>query len=166
MIVHHRAGEFVSGVMSRQYRPAFNVVVPVVGTVAGGVTAWATLNLAGYLVAGGAAAFTYAVNLRGRRNRIRPYELAKPTKLTEDWILELQDIYFHMPKAHREPIAGLLNGAYEQIEHGNIDAVNPRLEKARALKQAIVSHNASLDTREDIQAVDQHVRALKRAIEA
>lgn len=166
MIVNHRAGEFVSGMMSRQFRGPFNVGVPFVSTLAGaGTGAWLWDGLF-FIVPAAGFVFTYGVNLRARRFRVRPFALKKPTKLTDEWVLELQDIFFHMPPEHRAPVEALLDGAYEQIERGNIDAVNPRLEKARALQRAIVSINEQLDTRDDLKTVDSHVRAMHRAIEA
>lgn len=166
MIINHRAGEFVSGMMSRQFRTPFNIGVPLVSTLVGvGTGAWLWDGLAVIVPAAGGL-FTYGVNLKARRHRVRPYELKRPTALTGEWVLELQDIYFRMPKEHRAPVEALLDGAYEQIERGNIDAVNPRLEKARGLQRAIVRLNEQLDTQEDIKAVESHVRAMQRAIEA
>lgn len=166
MIVHHRAGEFVSGAMNRQYRPMFNFGVPLVAGTAGlfaGGFLWDGLLA---LIPAAGLLFTYGVNVKGRKNRIRPYALNKPNALTESWVLELQDIYFHIPPEHKEAVAGLLEGAYRQIEIGNINLVNPRLEKARALQKVIVKLNEQLDTRDDIAAVDSHVRAMQRALEA
>jgi hypothetical protein len=166
MIVHHRAGEFVSGAMNRQYRPMFNFGVPLTTMTAGvftGAYLWDGLLA---LIPAAGLLFTYGVNLKGRKNRIHPYALKKPNALTESWVLELQDIYFHIPPEHKEAVAGLLEGAYRQIEIGNIDLVNPRLEKARALQKVIVRLNEELDTREDMLAVDSHVRAMQRALEA
>lgn len=166
MIVHHRAGEFVSGMMSHQFRTPFNVTVPMVSLMAGaGTGAWLWDGLF-FAVPAAGLLFTYGVNLRARKFRVHEFELKKPTKQTSEWVIELQDIFFHMPKEHRAPVEGLLNGAYEQIERGNIDAVNPRLEKARGLQRAIVRMNEQLDTQEDVKAVETHVRAMQRAIEA
>lgn len=166
MIVNHRAGEFVSGAMSGQFRPAFNIGVPALFLAIGGGTGIPLWDGLYFVVPAVGVLGTYWVNLKARKHRIRPYALKRPSKLTENWVLELQDIYFRMPPEHKPVVAGLLDGAYEQIERGNTDAVNPRLEKARAFQKAIVSINERLDTQEDVKAVDQHVRAMQRAIEA
>ncbi len=163
MIVHHQAGEFTAGLMSRQYRPAFNTGATVFTTASLNLM-WIDMTMG--LVPAVLAAGAYLVNWRGRRNRVRPSELKKPTRLTEDQILELQDIHFHMPKEHQHLTERLLLGAYEQIERGNIDAVNPRLEKARQLRAGLLAINARLDQQEDIKEVETQQRAMLRAIEA
>lgn len=166
MIVDHKAGEKVAGFMSRQYRTAFNA-----GAAA---TAAAGSTLGWLLIADpmlwawptGVAVVAYGVNLRGRRHRIPTYELKKPTKDTEDEILELQDIHFHMPAEHQHLTDKLLNGAYEQISLGNVDAVQPRLQQARALRSSIVAHNAQLDTKEDIKEVQLAQKRMALQLEA
>lgn len=166
MIVHHRAGEKLSGLMSRQYRSTFNggaALVAAGGTPLMGLLVWQPfLWIWPASVAGGA----YLVNLVGRVNRIRPYELKKPDKVVEDEILELQDIYFHMPREHRKTVEGLLLAAYQQVERGNMPAVAFRLEAARKFRGSVLEYNAKSDDMSDIKSVVAAQQAMHRAIEA
>lgn len=164
MIVHHRSGELVSGMMSRQYRTAFNIGMPVAGGVAGVLSGWLGPDFLFWAAPAGAVGAAYLTNAVGRLRRIKPGKLGKLTKDHEDEILELQDIYFRLPPEHQQPVDDLLEGAYEQIRRGNPNGIQPRLQTARKFKEGVMFYVSSVDPKDDIISAEQAERALRRAL--
>jgi hypothetical protein len=166
VIVHHKSGELVSGLMSRQYRTVFNVGVPVAGGVAGVVAGWLGPDFLFWLTPAAAVGGVYVTNATGRMRRIKPGKLGKITKTHEDEVLELQDIFFRMPSEHQKPIDDLLEGAYEQIRRGNPNGIQPRLQQARFYRDGVLFYVSSADPKEDVQAAVRAETALRRALTA